>query len=124
MEAINTINQTAPVCDVCHQSILPTYYFCPNCGAKLKSAPLSVKWDEQIKLYLFSVILPFLGFLFAGKWEGFKYLRSKDTKAKNIGIIACILLTVSTVALIYFTVVATKAMIKSTNDSLNADFGL
>ena len=121
-QTLNTMNSQV-ICEVCHQPILPTYYFCPNCGVKLKSAPLSVKIADQIKLYLFSIVLPFLGFLLAGKWEGFKYLRSKDEKTKNIGIIACILIAISTIALIWFTVVGTQAMIKSTTDSINADMG-
>ena len=105
----NTIEQntstpasTAPaICPVCHQSVLPTYYFCPNCGAKLDAAPLSTSFATQLGIYVFSIILPMILFLFVTRWPGVKYYKSNDKKTKLIGIVAWILLLSSTAITIW-----------------------
>ena len=97
---------TAPaaslICLQCHQPVLPTYYFCPNCGKKLTEAPLSTSDLAQAGLYAFSIILPFLGYLVIGYWQGIRYLRSADPKAKQIGIIALALLLASSAVMLWY----------------------
>ena len=110
------------LCLVCHQPILPQYYFCPNCGAKINEAPLSTTVKTQILVYLFSVILPMICFIFITRWPGIKYYKSKDKKMHQIGEIAWILLIVSTIVTIWFAVVLTKQMVQSSVDSINTDF--
>jgi surface polysaccharide O-acyltransferase-like enzyme len=112
------------ICQVCHQPILPTYYFCPNCGVKLISAPLSTDIITQIGIYLFSIILPSILFLFVSHWPGLKYLRSKDKKAKLIGWVAMTLLILSTLFLFYYTYVFTQAAMEQLNTSLNASLNI
>lgn len=117
------------ICPLCHQPILSSYYFCPNCGTKLNVniAPLSTTVGTQIWIYIFSIILPMMCFIFVKKWPGVKYYKSKDTKAKRIGQIAWALIILSTIVTIWLAVVLTQKMIKSTTDSMNADlseFGL
>jgi len=93
------MEQNFNICPICHQAILPQYYFCPNCGAKLNSAPLSTTLESQARLYAFSIILPAIAFIFITKWPAIKYLRSDDKKAKQIGLAACFLLVLSTVVI-------------------------
>lgn len=111
------------ICSYCHQKLLPEYYFCPNCGAKINSTPLSTTAGTQAGIYAFSAILPMICFIFVTKWPGVKYLKSKEEKAHKIGIVACVILTVSTILTIYLAYVWTQATIKSSIDSINTDFG-
>jgi hypothetical protein len=110
------------ICSVCHQSLLPTNYFCPNCGAKVDGAPLSTSLGAQVWIYAFSIILPMMCFLFITKWPGVKYYKSLDPKTKQIGQIAWILLILSTCVTIYLAYTLTQSMIQSSLNSINADF--
>lgn len=114
----------APVpltCPNCHQPVLPAYYFCPNCGFKLSSAPLSTSVAAQAWLYIFSAILPALAFLFITKWQGIKYYRSSDQTTKNIGSIAILILVASTIITYWFAYVGTQEIIQSQVAAINAD---
>jgi hypothetical protein len=111
------------ICQVCHQPILPTYYFCPNCGVKLNSAPLSTNVATQIGIYFFSIILPSILFLFITRWPGLKYFKSNDKKTKLIGEVALTLLILSTIFTFYFTYIWTLGTIQSLTDKLNAELG-
>jgi hypothetical protein len=87
----------ATVCPRCHFPTKPEYYFCPNCGAKLTEPPLGISVVDQLLLYGFSIILPWIAYLAITKWQGIKYLRAPDSRAKQIGVIALVLLVVSSV---------------------------
>src|ERR1035437_3059110 len=102
------------ICSVCHQPILPQYYFCPNCGTKLNQAPLSTTIQTQAWIYAFSIILPMILFIFVTKWPGMKYFKSNDPKAKQIGQIAWGLLILSTIIVIWLAYVWTQKTIQST----------
>jgi hypothetical protein len=121
---LNNNNQEMPatssgVCSVCHQPILPTYYFCPNCGVKLDSGPLSTTIITQIGIYLHSIILPFIVFITISKWRGLKYSRSSDSKVRLVGIIAWILLVLSTAFLFWGTWYVTIQLQNELQTSLN-----
>jgi hypothetical protein len=109
------------ICQVCHQPVLPSYYFCPNCGAKLNAAPLSTTPMAQARLYAHSIILPVICFFTASKWQGIHYFKSSDPKTKKIGIIACILITLSTILLVWYAIIWTQQEIQSQVNSINAD---
>ncbi len=111
------------ICQVCHQPILSTYYFCPNCGAKVNEPPLKTDTSSQVKIYLFSVVLPMICFIFVTKWPGLKYYKSNDAKAKRIGQIAFTLLVVSTIATIVFAYTWTQSVVQEQINSINTDFG-
>jgi hypothetical protein len=106
-------------CLVCHQPILVTYYFCPNCGTKLTLAPLSTSVFTQIGIYLFSIILPMLAFILITHWPGLKYVRSSGTKARWIGVVAWILLISSTIITYWLIYIKLQEFSQSLNDSLN-----
>jgi len=117
----STSSPTVSLCPVCHQPILPTYYFCPNCGTNLNTQPLSTSIGKQIGIYAFSIILPSILFLFITRWPGLKYFRSSDPKAKKIGEAASILLILSTIITFWLGYVWTQQMIQSTINSVNVD---
>ena len=123
IEQTATLNTPSSFCSFCHQPILPQYYFCPNCGKKIDSAPLSTDTKTQIWIYIFSIILPMICFIFVTKWPGVKYYKSKDPKTKQIGQIAWALLVISTIVTIYFVYNFTQQMIQSSINSINTDFG-
>ncbi len=110
------------ICLVCHQPIRQEYYFCPNCGTKLHAPPLSTSVTSQAWLYFLSIILPSLAFLFITKWKGLEYLRAKDEKTRIVGIIACVLLLVSTILTFWYAYAITQAMLQKTlNGAINLD---
>ena len=112
------------ICPYCHQPVLPQFYFCPNCGNKLNSAPLSTTPLAQAEIYAFSIVLPFIAFLAVGKWPGLKYYRSKDPKAKSIGTTAWILMILSTLGMCWLVYVWTMDTIQSTINGINADMSV
>ena len=90
------INQNS--CPVCHQRILPEYYFCPNCGNNLREKAKEITIATQVGLYMLAIFLPPLGL-----WPGIKYLNKEDIKAKKIGGITTALTLFSTVVTIWWT---------------------
>jgi len=109
------------VCRTCHQAILPTYYFCPNCGTKVNEPPLSTSISTQAWIYAFSIVLPVMCFIFVTKWPGVKYYKSPDEKAKQIGTIAWALIIISTVVTVWLATVWTNDFIQSQVAATNAD---
>ena len=91
------------ICPRCHFAVKPEYYYCPNCGAKLTEPPIGTGLLDQLLLYAFSIILPWIAYLAITKWQGIKYLRSPDTRARQIGIIATGLLVVSSIIAFWMT---------------------
>lgn len=110
------------ICPQCHQLVLPQYYFCPNCGFKLNSAPLKTDIITQIGIYAFSIILPAICFIFVNRWQGTKYFKSNNPKAKQIGKIAWTLLVLSTIVVIWLVVIWTQNYIRETVNGINEDF--
>jgi hypothetical protein len=96
--------EAAPVCPQCHLPVRPEYYFCPNCGQKLNVPPLSTSVGSQILLYLFSAVLPWIAYLAITKWEGIKYMRSPNPRARIIGWIALAVLIASSIIALWLTV--------------------
>ena len=109
------------VCSYCHQPVLPTYYFCPNCGNKLVSAPLSTSVATQAWIYAFSAILPMILYIMISKWPGITYFKSKDEKTKQIGSVAIIILALSTIITVWLGYVWTQQIIQSQLNAINAD---
>jgi hypothetical protein len=101
-------------CPNCEQNILEDYFFCPNCGKKLKDKPLSVSIGRQILIYLFSFFLPSLGL-----WPAVKYLKQKDQKSKMIGLVAITLTIVATIITVWFSLDIVNEFNKQLNGNLN-----
>lgn len=85
-------------CKFCGFPVSENFYFCPNCGKKLKQPPLSTSIGKQISVYAISIFLPPLGL-----WPALKYIAQKDSKARIIGIVAIVLTIISTIITINLT---------------------
>jgi hypothetical protein len=85
-------------CPSCHFPLHESFYFCPNCGKKLKDPPVSTGIGKQIGIYLVSILLPPIGF-----WPGVKYMLSPDKKAQIIGVVAILLTFISTIITVWYT---------------------
>lgn len=101
------------------QTISPnTYFFCPNCGKKLKDKSLSTSIGKQIVIYLISFFLPPFGLP-----QGIKYLRQNNWKGKTIGIVI-ILLTIISISISIIIVNAFMSSLSGSLNSLNSYQGL
>lgn len=93
------MNPEQKICPFCHNPVVETFYFCPNCGKNLKTPPVSTTVLKQIGIYAVSILLPPLGL-----WPGIKYLRQNSKKAKIVGLIAIILTIVSTTIIVWLAI--------------------
>ncbi len=119
--AANSEPPAPALCPACHQPVKPEFYFCPNCGKNLQEPPLSVSVGAQTGLYFMSIITPPMCFLTIGAWHGMQYLKSADLRAKQIGIIAVVLMVVSTVVtvwLVYAFTVQLMSLVSSLSGGL------
>lgn len=84
------------VCSSCNLPIQDNFYFCPNCGKKLKEKPLSTSIGKQIVIYTISFIIPPSGF-----WYGFKYISQQGKNRKIIGILSIVITLISSIISVY-----------------------
>lgn len=97
-------------CTICHFPLSDTFYFCPNCGKKIKEPPVSLSVSKQIGIYALSIFLPPLGL-----WPGIKYLLQKDQKAQIVGMVAILLTIVSTILTLWLTFAAYNQLTQTIN---------
>jgi hypothetical protein len=107
------------ICPQCHFPVKPEYYFCPNCGKNLRTPALGTDLMDQILLYGFSIILPWIAYLAITKWQGIKYLRSPDERAKQMGMIALALIIISSIIAFWLTYVWIQGYIQSSLNDVN-----
>lgn len=74
------------ICKRCKQPVQESFYFCPNCGKKIKEPPPSTSIPSQLVVYLVSLFLTPLGLIYA-----YKYFRHGGTKERYIAITAVVL---------------------------------
>ncbi|MFA5770051.1 MAG: zinc ribbon domain-containing protein [Patescibacteria group bacterium] len=98
------------LCPVCQYKIQADWFFCPNCAKELKEKIPVISIGKQIMIYFVSFFFSPLGL----GW-GLKYVKSKDSKIKTIGIISIIL----TFAAIIFMIGAAKSFIDQYAKILN-----
>ncbi len=104
------MEQTQPSCPKCHGQIEATDYFCKSCGVKIKNKPLSTALFTQLKIYLFSLLLPPLGLI-----PAIKYLRQEDRSSKKIGVV----IVVITILSLVITTWLIMGYLNTFNESLN-----
>ncbi len=102
------------ICPTCHQPILPTYYFCPNCGKEIQEKPEPVSIANQIGIYALSIFLPPLGL-----WPGIKYARKKYPQARYVGIAAIILTIISTIVSLWYIFAVFQTYLNQVSGLLN-----
>ena len=105
------------ICPACHFPLSENFYFCPNCGKKIKELIASVAIGKQIAIYLLSLFLPPLGL-----FPGIKYLLQKDQKRKMVGVVAIALTILSTVITVWITINLTKTINTQLNQYNNLGY--
>lgn len=85
-------------CPKCAGSISENDYFCPHCGKKIKTPPISTSLGTQILAYLVAVFAPPFGL-----WYTYRYFKNGDKLSKNIAIATIILTIVSLVVTVWTT---------------------
>ncbi len=98
-------------CKYCKSPISDTFYFCPNCGKKLKEPPYKFSLSKTIVIILESVLIPPFGLI-----PGIRYFLKNDHKAQIIGMVAIGLTIISTIVGIMFTINLFKGTMKTYND--------
>ncbi len=106
------------ICPQCHFPVQPEYYYCPNCGKSLHEAPLSTSLGTQLWIYAFSIILPIIAFLAVSRWPGVKYIKSADPEAQQIGVIAAVLMGISTIVSFWLAIVWIQQTVQSSVNSV------
>jgi hypothetical protein len=102
------------ICPFCSTLVDTTAFFCSVCGKNVKEKPLSTGILTQIGLYLVSVFLPplFLGLTI-------KYLKSKDPKAKQVGMISLGLTVITLIVVIWLSISVAKNLTRTINQQFN-----
>lgn len=106
------------ICSKCHRSVDATDYYCRNCGKKLHSPPLTADFSTLIILFLKTVLLPPLGFI----W-GFRYLFQPDNRSKLIGFLVIVITLIETILLTQYTITMVNTATEQINQQLNS-YGL
>jgi len=100
-----------PICKKCQSVVGDNFYFCPNCGKKLKEPPFKFSLSNTVGNTLVSILLPPLGFL-----PGIKHLLMHDQKAKILGLLYITLTIIATVITIKIMVDYFNNLNKMLND--------
>jgi hypothetical protein len=85
-------------CPYCKNQIDEAVFYCPVCGKKIKSPPVSTAFWPVAGLYTLSLLLPPFGIGLT-----IRYLKSPDPKAKKIGIISLIMTSFALVFVFWLT---------------------
>ena len=102
-------------CPKCFATEIPLdAYFCPKCGAQLRTKSFSTSRLTQAGLYLGSLLLPPLGL-----WWAFKYYRIPDGKGKKIAIICSVLTIISLLIAFYLWQIFTAGITQQINSQMN-----
>ena len=113
MDNLTTPSPT-PICPICHQPILPTYYFCPNCGHDLQGKPKNITVLAQVGVYALALFLPPFGL-----WPGVQYLMRKGRQAKWVGAVAIILTLLSSALCVWFIFAFYNSYLGQINNQIN-----
>ena len=100
-----------PICQFCRAPITETNNFCPNCGANLKGASVSLSAGRKTYIYLFSFFLAPLGLGYA-----YKYLKQKDPKIKKVGYIVIAITILAIILMVWFTSAFTSWELRTLNE--------
>ena len=73
-------------CKRCGQPIQESFYFCPNCGKKIKEPPPSTSIAAQTVVSLVSFFFPPLGLIYA-----YRYSRHGGSKERYIAVAAVVI---------------------------------
>ena len=100
-------------CHGCRQPVRMIDNFCPNCGKKLHSLPLSASLSSLIILLLKTLLLPPFGF-----YWGYRYLRQPDHLSKYVGFFTILITFVELIWLVQTTVSTLNLVKQQLNQQL------
>ena len=101
-------------CPTCSKAVIPTDYFCPQCGKKLKDKAPRTTISRQIVVYAVSFFLPPFGLI-----PAIAYLRQKDSKSKKVGLVAIFLTILSILLSLWFATRFLKLFNQQLNNQIN-----
>lgn len=113
-----TLAEIKSQCKNCKIATLDYYFFCPNCGKKLKEPPFKFSWEKTIAIIVGAILLPPFGLI-----PGIKYLFKDDLKAQIIGVITIVLTFIITGVLIIYSINLFK-QVTNTYQQINQAQGL
>ncbi len=90
-------------CKYCKSPTQESFYFCPNCGKKIKEPPFKFSLGKSITIIVAAFLLPPFGII-----PGVKYFLKDDKRAQFVGLIT-----------IGVTIIATGLMIIITSRVIN-----
>ncbi len=86
-------------CKYCKALVIDTFYFCPNCGKKLKEPPFKFSISKSIGVLTFSILFPPFGII-----PGIRYFLKDDHRAQAIGIAAIAITIISSILLVLYSI--------------------
>jgi len=82
-------------CKYCKSPIQESFYFCPNCGKKLKEPPFKFSLGKSITIIIVALLFPPFGLI-----PGIKYFLKDDKRAQFVGMIT-IAVTIIAIGLMF-----------------------
>lgn len=86
-------------CKFCQAQVSESFYFCPNCGKKIKEPPFKFSLGKSISIIVFAVLFPPLGII-----PGIKYFLKDDRRAQFVGIITIAVTIIASIVIVIFTI--------------------
>ena len=78
-------------CKFCKSPTQESFYFCPNCGKKIKEPPFKFSLARSITIIVAAILLPPFGII-----PGVKYFLKDDKRAQFIGLVTIALTILAT----------------------------
>jgi len=114
-EITNSQSLAQPIyCKHCSEVISQNDFFCPSCGKKIKSKPLSMNILPLIWLFILSAVFPPFGLKLT--------IRHIKDSNKNIRLVGWISLIV-TIAVIILSIFYTVSFVQNINQQINSQLG-
>lgn len=82
-------------CKFCKSPIQESFYFCPNCGKKIKEPPFKFSLGKSITIIIVALLFPPFGLI-----PGIKYFLKDDKRAQFVGMIT-IAVTIIAIGLMF-----------------------
>ncbi len=78
-------------CKYCKSAVQESFYFCPNCGKKIKEPPFKFSLAKSITIIVAAILIPPFGII-----PGVKYFLKDDRRAQFVGIITIAVTVIAT----------------------------
>ena len=86
-ETIGLVN----TCKFCKSAIQESFYFCPNCGKKIKEPPFKFSLGKSITIIVAAFLIPPFGII-----PGIKYFLKDDRRAQFVGLVTIAVTIIAT----------------------------